>query len=65
MEEAGLRRERIAPWELRLADRVAVARRLSARGVKANEIARELGVAAATVHKYMRAGTCPACQGRW
>jgi len=63
LEAAGLRAERLAPWELSLADRVAVARRLSASGLRAKEISRQLGVATATVHKYLRAGTCPGCRG--
>lgn len=63
LEEAGLRAERLAPWELSLVDRVAVACRLSASGLRAKEISRQLGVATATVHTYLRAGTCPGCHG--
>lgn len=63
LQESGLRTERFAPWDLSLADRVAVARRLSAGGLRPKEIARELGVTATTVRKYLHAGTCPVCGG--
>jgi hypothetical protein len=63
LEAAGMRRESLAPWELSLGERVAAARRLFARGVKATEIGQELGVTAATVRKYLRAGICADCSG--
>jgi hypothetical protein len=63
LEAAGLRNARLAPWELSLAERVETARRLSARGVKTSEVAREIGVSAGTVQIYLRASVCPGCGG--
>lgn len=63
LEEAGLRTERLAPWELSLRERVATALQLSARGLTATEIAQSLEVSAATVRKYLQAGVCPDCRG--
>lgn len=63
LEVAGLRGERMAPWELDLAERVAIARRLDRAGIAAAEIAGLLDVKPQTVRKYLRAAACPDCGG--
>lgn len=63
LEQAGLRTERLAPWELSLSERVTNARQLSARGLRATEIAQSLKVSAATVRKYLQARVCADCHG--
>ncbi len=63
LETAGLREERMAPWELSLPERVATARRLVAEGVPLVEIARLVRVDPATVRRYLRASSCPGCGG--
>lgn len=63
LEAAGLREERMAPWELSLPERVATARRLSGEGVPLVEIAPLLHVDSATVRRYLRAHLCPDCGG--
>lgn len=63
LDAAGLRSGRLAPWGLSLAERVATARRLSARGLTTAQVARELELSAPTIAKYLRAGVCPDCSG--
>jgi hypothetical protein len=63
LEAAGLRDGRMAPWDLDLAERVAVAPRLDRAGLKAAEIAELLDVKPQTVRNYLRASACPVCGG--
>jgi hypothetical protein len=61
LEAGGLRDERIAPWHLKLPERVQIARRLSGEGVSAVEVAALLDVQPGTVRTYLHAGSCPEC----
>ena len=63
LEQAGLRRSRLGPWELSLPERVEAARALPAERVRTSEIARQLGVSAATIRKYLQARRCRGCDG--
>lgn len=63
LEEAGLRKRRVGPWELNLPGRVAAARMMSARGKSASSIAAELNVTPHTARTYLRAWPCPECGG--
>ena len=60
---AGLREERMAPWELSLPERVATARRLCAEGATLVDAGRLIGVDPATAGHYLRAHSCPGCGG--
>ena len=52
------------PLELALNERVEAARRMDGAGVSGQAIADELGVAAETVRKYLRASLCD-CARNW
>jgi hypothetical protein len=61
LEAAGLREQRMAPWEMTLPERVATARRMSARGASLAAIARVVRVDPRTVSRYLLARDCPDC----
>ncbi|MGE5601596.1 MAG: homing endonuclease associated repeat-containing protein [Nitrososphaerales archaeon] len=61
LEAAGLREERLAPWDMDLAERVEVAERLDRAGLLVAEIAGLLAVKPPTVRRYLRASACPDC----